>query len=107
MGLRKDLDSVQKRFIYHLIDENGTVLYVGTSINPKGRYKSHLKRCVNENAPFYIYVRNNDIKFTCKIVKEITSTYDFAEQIEIQEIIKHKDTVFNFYNNPNKKNGIR
>jgi hypothetical protein len=106
MGLRKDLDSIQKRYIYHLISDRGVVLYVGTSVNPKSRYKSHLKRSKTENSIFYKYVRENNISFTCKIVKELTSTYQFAEQEEIKEIQKHKDTCLNFYNNPNKK-GIK
>lgn len=108
MGLRKDLDFPQKRFIYHLVDDEKKVLYVGTSTKPKNRYKSHLKRSKTENSPFYVFVRNNNIKFTCIIVKEVFGTYAFAETEEIKEIEKHKETCLNFYNNPNKKiNGIR
>ena len=103
MGLRKDLDSIQKRYVYHLLDESKNVIYVGTAINPKQRLKSHVKRSKTGNSPLYCFMRESGAKITLRIVLEITTTYNEAEKYEIAEIEKHKETCLNFYNNPNKK----
>ena len=102
MGLRADLDKTKERYVYFLIDENETVLYVGTSTNPKQRYKTHLKRATTENALLYRFVRKHQIKLKLHVVMKITSTYAEAEIQEISYIEKHKATCLNFYNNPDK-----
>lgn len=104
MGVRKDLDRVSERYIYYILnDDTKEVIYVGCAINPISRYKSHLKRAKKESAFIYRYIRENKIKTKLKIVLKVKSTYKRAEEIEIKHINKHKDTVMNFYNNPNKK----
>lgn len=103
MGLRKDLDSVKKRYVYHLLNEKKQVIYVGTCIDPKQRYKSHLKRSETGTAPLYVHIRDNSTKFTIRIVLEVTCTYADAEKYEIAEIEKHQETCLNFYNNPRAK----
>jgi excinuclease UvrABC nuclease subunit len=103
MGLRADKDQVKRRYIYFLLDDKNCVLYVGTAVNPKQRYKTHLNRSQTENALLYRYVRQNNIKLKLQIVCAITSTYANAEQLEIQYIEEHQNTVLNFYNNPNKE----
>jgi len=103
MGLRADKDSIKKRYIYLLLDQNDVVLYVGTAVDPKQRYKSHLKRSQTETALLYRYVRKHKVKMKLHIVCSITSTYNGAEQLEIQHIKDNQQTVLNFYNNPNKE----
>lgn len=103
MGLRKDLDSVQERFIYYLMDGD-KVIYVGTAIKPKQRYKSHLKRSLTQKAPLYQYIRKMENKPTLLVKSKINCTYNDAEVIEIQHIEANRETVLNFYNNPNKGN---
>lgn len=103
MGLRADKDSVKKRYIYFLVDQNDVVLYVGTAVNPKQRYKSHLKRSKTQKALIYRYVRKYNVKLKLYIKCSIFSTYSDAEKLEIQYMEKHKETILNFYNNPNKK----
>jgi predicted GIY-YIG superfamily endonuclease len=103
MGLRKDLDSTQTRYVYHIIDGNDEVIYVGTAIDPRKRFKEHQKRSETGNSLFYKYVRANRIQIRGRVVKKITGTYAEAEKLEIEEIKRHQDTVLNFYNNPNKK----
>lgn len=107
MGLRKDLDRISERFIYYLMNGE-TPIYIGTSINPIGRYKDHLKKIKNNNtAPIYQFCINNEIKPTLKIVSKITGYYSDAEKIEIQHIEKHAKTILNFYNNPLSKDKIK
>lgn len=107
MGLRKDLDRISERFIYYLMNDNKPI-YVGTSINPINRYKDHLKKIKNNNtAPIYQYCINNKITPTLKIVSKVIGYYSDAEIIEIQHIEKHKDTILNFYNNPNSKDKVK
>lgn len=103
MGVRKDLDSKKVRYIYYLVD-NGVVIYVGTSANPKSRYKSHLKRINTDKALLYNYCIKKNVIPSLRIVQKMVGTYADAESKEIEHIIKNKDTVLNFYNNPNKKN---
>ena len=103
MGLRADKDSVKKRYIYFLVDENNVVLYVGTALDPKQRFKSHLKRSQTQTALLYRYIRKNNVKLKLRIVCSIVSTYQKAEQLEIQHIVDNQQTVLNFYNNPNKE----
>jgi len=107
MGLRADLDSVKKRYIYYLMDGD-IVIYVGTAIKPKTRYKSHMKRAKEgKTAPVYKYIREKGIVPTLRIVSEVTSTYAEAEKFEIQHIKKHQETILNFYNNPRMKKGAK
>lgn len=103
MGLRADKDTVKRRYIYFLLDQNDVVLYVGTAINPKQRFKSHIKRAETQKALIYRYIRKNNVKLKLHIKCAITSTYFDAEQLEIQHIKDHQNTVLNFYNNPNKE----
>lgn len=103
MGLRADLDKRKQRYVYFLTDQENNVLYVGTSTNPKQRYKTHLKRATTENALFYRYVRKHKIQLKLHVVCSITSTYAEAEKLEISYIEKHQATCLNFYNNPNKE----
>lgn len=103
MGVRKDLDSISERFVYHLLF-NDKVIYIGTAKNPKSRFKAHLKRAKTENALIYKFIRSVDFKIKMKVVLKLKTTYEVAEKYEIKEIEKHQDTVLNFYNNPNKEN---
>ena len=103
MGVRKDLDSKKVRFIYYLCDGD-IVIYVGTSANPKSRYKTHLKRIKTDNALLYKYCRFKNIIPSLQIKAKLTGTYQNAEKLEIDHIHKNSDTVLNFYNNPNKEN---
>lgn len=103
MGLRADKDSVKKRYIYFLMDQNDVVLYVGTAVNPKQRFKSHIKRSQTQSAILYRYVRHKKVKLKLHIACAITSTYFDAEQLEIKHMVKHQKTILNFYNNPNKE----
>ena len=102
MGLRTDLDSIKKRYIYTLIDDN-VVIYVGTACNPKSRLKSHIKRIQTEKSLLYRYLRKTGKKPKMIIISELVGTYQQAEKIEIENIQKHSETCLNFYNNPNKK----
>ncbi len=104
MGIKTELDRVATRYIYYLVSKDNTVLYVGTSINPKARFKSHLKKIMTKaNALIYQYINKHNISISLKVVKKHIGTYQTAEKIEIEHIIKHRNTVLNFYNNPNKK----
>ncbi len=104
MGLKAELDRKTKRYIYYLTTQSGEVLYVGTSINPKARYTAHKKKIKeNSTALIYRYINANNITPHLKIVEKHIGTYATAEHREIQHIIKHQNTVLNFYNNPNKK----
>ncbi|MXV39337.1 hypothetical protein GO491_11730 [Flavobacteriaceae bacterium Ap0902] len=109
MGVRKDLDIIDTRYIYYLIDnKTNVVLYVGTAKDPKKRYKTHLRKIKSNNsALIYQYCIKHKIQLKLKVVKKLYGSYADAEKIEIENIIKHKDTVLNFYNNPNKKNYYR
>lgn len=102
MGLRADLDKIKVRYVYFLVDQNETILYVGTSTNPKQRYKTHLKRATTENALLYQFVRKHQISLKLHVVCMIKSTYAEAEKLEISYIEKHQATCLNFYNNPDK-----
>ena len=106
MGIRADLDHVKERYIYYLIHKE-IVLYVGTSVNPRSRYRTHLKKISDGNsAPIYQHCIKNNIKPILRIVSKMIGKYSDAEQIEIAHIQKHSKTIFNFYNNPDiKKNG--
>lgn len=102
MGLRKDLDSIKIRYIYALkIGED--VVYIGTAINPKTRYNSHLKRINTDNALIYKFLRKIKQMPKMVVLKKVVGTYADAEKEEIEMIEKYSDSVLNFYNNPNKK----
>lgn len=103
MGLRKDLDSIKERYIYYLTDQNGTVLYVGTAVNPKQRFKTHIRRSKTDTAILYRYIRKHGIKPKLIIKSRIKGSYAYAEKVEIQHIEKHQNTCLNLYNNPNKE----
>jgi hypothetical protein len=106
MGLRKDLDKVNERFIYYLMNGN-TPIYVGTSRNPRSRYQNHLKKIKEKNtAPVYVFCNENNILPTLKIVSKIVGYYSDAEKVEISHIQKHATTILNFYNNPLSKNKV-
>lgn len=102
MGLRKDLDSTKTRYIYYLMDKE-KIIYVGTAVNPKSRYKTHCKRIKTDTSLLYRYCRIKNIVPLLKIKKKLIGTYENAEVEEIKHINKHNDTVLNFYNNNNKK----
>lgn len=104
MGVRQDLDRKAERYIYHLIDESEKVLYVGTAVNPKQRFKAHIKK-ISENNPalIYQYCFKHKIKLRCRVIKKILCNYNEAEKYEIEEINKHNKTCLNFYNNQNKE----
>jgi predicted GIY-YIG superfamily endonuclease len=104
MGLKLELDKIAVRYIYYLVDNNNEVLYVGTTKNVKQRYKNHLNKIAKKNnALIYRYCNKHNIIPKLKIVNSLYSTYNDAEKIEIQHIIKHSNTCLNFYNNPNKE----
>lgn len=103
MGLRADLDSHKRRYIYYIVDDADRVLYVGTAVNPKQRFKTHLSRSKTGSSLFYRYVRKHQVKIRLKIVARISGSYQFAESVEIAHIEKHQNTCLNLYNNPNKE----
>jgi predicted GIY-YIG superfamily endonuclease len=100
MGLKKDRDSIKTRYIYYLIDEKDCVIYVGTAVNPKQRYRTHLKRSKIGTSPIYQHIRKHNVNFKMKIVLKLETTYNDAEKYEIEHILKHQKTCLNFYNNP-------
>ena len=102
MGLRKDLDSIKKRYIYTLSIHN-EIIYVGTACNPKSRYQSHLKRSKKQSSLLYRFIRESKQVPKMTIISEIFGTYETAEKEEIKNIELNSDTCLNFYNNPNKK----
>ncbi len=102
MGIRKDLDKTQERFIYYLTNEE-TVLYVGTSANPINRYRTHLKKIKeNNSALIYRFCHHHKIKPVLQIVSKHVLNYNQSEVEEIKHIEKHQSTCLNFYNNPDK-----
>lgn len=105
MGLRKDLDTKHcLRYIYYLL-HNDVVIYVGTSENPKNRFKQHLiSSQKNNNALIYKYIRSVNFDVKMKVVDKTFGNYEIAESLEIKHIEKNAKTTLNFYNNPNKEN---
>lgn len=105
MGLRKDLDVKHcTRYIYYLI-HNEKVVYVGTTDNPKQRFKQHLTKAKQNNqALIYKFIRHVNFDIKIKVVDKIFGNYETAENLEITHINKNAETTLNFYNNPNKEN---
>jgi len=107
MGLRKDLDKAGERFVYYLMNKE-VPIYVGTSLNPRSRFKNHLKKIKDNNsAPIYQFCIKNNITPSLKIVSKIFGFYSCAEKIEIEHIEKHQLTILNFYNNPSSKDKVK
>lgn len=100
MGVKKIYNKVTKRFLYYIVEKkSGKVLYVGITEHPKRRFKRHLSEIDWEKRPLYVYLREQNVKVSFEIVQKIVGDYNAAEAVEREHILKHRETVFNLYNN--------
>ena len=74
----------EESFIYFVCEDNGEIIYIGSTMNPQARFKHHYTRVEFYNKPIFLFntPTGGCLKLERKLIKEIRQEYNIQWKVD-------------------------